>query len=209
MLGQNEQLPYLVFHERKKSGGCRFCHGKTRDAVHSPEISAKKIRSPIFVCSACREIGWKLESLRKLFNRKVVETIVHVSEIPVIPQIQQLNMTSLGPRWVTGLGALRVLIYFYEGQTRFLTSKYIEKLRSHQDITEHVQDLVLSIPELNETVMEGNIHDLEKGPKIILYDCLKFRGLELRDSGDSVRHQALVKVFEIIGSSESWSRVMQ
>lgn len=209
MLGQNEQLPYLAYHEREKSGSCRFCHDKTRDAVHPPEIQEKHVHSSIFVCSACREIDWKLESLRKLFNRKVVETVIHVSEIPVIPRNQQLNMTSLSPRWMTGKGALRVLVYFWEGQTRFLTAQYVERLRSQQDITNKLQDLTLWIPEMNETVLDGNVHEVNDAHKIIITDCLKFRGLELMDSGDSVRHAALVKVFEILGALSGWSRVMQ
>ena len=208
MLGQNEQLPFLVYHEHETEGDCRFCHEKTRDAVHPPEIQDKFVRSAILVCSACRQVDWKLESLRKLFNRKIVETIVHVSELPVIPKELQLNMTSLSPRWITGKGALRVLIYFHEGQTRFLTSRYIERLRSYQDITDNVQDLQLSIPELDETVLEGNIHEHGNGHRIVLTDCLKFRGLLLVDSGEFVREKALDRCVTIIGPRENWTKVM-
>jgi hypothetical protein len=144
-----------------------------------------------------------------MFNRNKVEMIVHVSDLPVVPRSLQLDMTSLSPRWKTGKGALRVLIYFYGGQTRFLTAKYNEKLRSHQDITDTVVDLQLSIPELEETVLDGNVHEVNGGHKVIITDCLRFRGLLMTDSGDSARHAALNKVFGIIGQSEKWTRVMQ
>lgn len=198
MLGQME-LPYLVFNEHETKGSCRFCHDKTRDAVFPPEI-VDDIHSPIFVCSACRETDWKVEQLRKLFNRTIVENIIHVSEVPVIPQRIQLDMTSISPRKIAG-NALRVFIYFHYGQTRFLTSRY-DIRRLHLDITNQYPDLQLSIPELNETVMEGGIH----GPNIFLSDCFKFRGLDIRTIDYSVRYKALLKVIEIIGPKPNWSR---
>ena len=205
MLGQME-LPYLVFYEYETEGDCRFCHEKTRDAVYPPEIM-DEIHTPVFVCSACREIHWKVESLRKMFNRSIVETFIHRSEIPVVPQDLQLNTTSLSPTWNTGIAALRVFVYFYHGQTRFLTMDYNETLRSYRDITDEVKDLLLWVPELDETVLDGNIHDTEGPLRIVIVDCLKFRGLDIRGINESVREKALDKIFEIIGTDRNWRRM--
>lgn len=206
MLGQME-LPYLVFNEHKTKGSCRFCHVKTRDVVYPPEI-VDDIHSPIFVCSACREVYWKVEELRKMFNRSIVENIIHISEKPVVPRRIQLDMTSLCPRWIVGDGALRVFVYFHDGETRFLSSRYMVRTSSYHDVTDLFQDLHLNIPELNETVLEAGINDGgERIHTIVVYECLKFRGLDIRGIENFVRVRALDKVFEVIGSKDNWRRI--
>ncbi|MHA2024172.1 MAG: hypothetical protein ACTSWQ_10975 [Candidatus Thorarchaeota archaeon] len=203
MNGQRMQEPYLVHYEQETEGKCRFCHEKTRDAVFPPEI-LDEVKTPVFVCGTCRETNWVMESLKMLFNRSIVEQIIPRSQIPVVPLDLQLDVTSLSPSWITG-SAMRVFVYFLDGDTRFLTTKKWElEILGYVDVTQDFRYLTLGIPELDGTILDAQIYHGERPVFIELKDCLRYRDFDIRNVERSVRLKALDKCYEIIGERTSW-----
>lgn len=210
---------YLIYEKAKKIGHCRFCGKNTSFTVRPPEIK-KEIQSHIHVCKTCRDTKWKMEELGKIFNR-VVERIIQTSEIADVPAESQLrprNAVSIIDRepsrifnniedWSAEvmIDGIRILAYIQARQVILLSSHYTHKTGFYQDITSDHPELQVSIAELEGTVLDGKIQE-DQG-NFIAFDCLKYRGTDIRDLDLDVRQQVLSKVFECIGN-ENYGQIL-
>ena len=163
----------LVYDKAKLGGECHFCGKKTKIFVHPSEMWGL-IRSPTWVCQSCKDTDWKQEELKKVFGLKTDEPIIKGNDIPVVrsddiirPQkgkdLKHLKDTSVIFNYIQNwcaeqkIDGTRVTAYIGREQVRFLTSRISKKTGQYRDVSDRVPHLQLALPELEGTVLDGEM----------------------------------------------------
>jgi len=218
-MSRTVKATYLIHEKVERVRPCRFCSVNTSFTVRPPEIK-KEIQSPVHVCNVCRLTKWKIEELGKIFNRGI-DRVIQASGIPSISIDSQLrprnelSIIELEPSRIFDniedwsiealIDGIRLLAYIQDQQVILLSSYYNHKTGLYQDITDEYSDLQINIPELEGTILDGILQE-EQGT-FIVFDCLKYRGTDIRDLGLDIRQQVLSKVFECIGN-ENYGQIL-
>ncbi len=216
------KVGYLLYEKADTVGSCRFCSKNTKGIIRPPGVVGK-IKSPVFICPRCKDVKWKMEELGKLFNRPYIQRIVSSDLFPVIPIDQQIrpqegmsfkNMretsyifNNIGDWYAEPMiDGSRIMAYIRRDEIRFLTSQLSKKTGVYQDITDKIPHLQLAIPELEGTVLDGKLVGDDK-PKLVVFDCLKFRGMDIRSLELKARQVTLSTVFNQIGKRDCWEQI--